>query len=104
MRGHTTSGSGGSSATPVNIAGYSAARSSGATVETNNSTPAADGSPATLIAESWNVASGYRYLPAPEEHPVLEASQRLVVRISAPADEITLNGTLVFEEIGRPAH
>jgi hypothetical protein len=27
----------------------------------------------------------------------------LVVRISAPADEVTLNGTLVFEEIGRPA-
>lgn len=31
---------------------------------------------------------------------MLETDQRLVVRISAAADEITLNGTLVFEEFG----
>jgi hypothetical protein len=29
--------------------------------------------------------------------------QRLVVRITAPPDEVTLDGTLVFEEIGHPA-
>jgi hypothetical protein len=34
---------------------------------------------------------------------VLERDQRLVVRISAPADEITLNGSLVFEEVGARA-
>jgi hypothetical protein len=32
--------------------------------------------------------------------PILEKDQRLVVRVSAPADEITMNATLVFEEIG----
>jgi hypothetical protein len=57
----------------------------------------------TLLADSWNVQAGWRYLPVPEERLVLERDQRLVVRISAPADEITLNGTLVFEEIGCPA-
>jgi hypothetical protein len=93
MRGHTTSGSGGSSATPRSLAGHTGARSAGATVETNNTTIAADGSPVTLVTDSWNVAGGWRYLP----------EQRLVVRLSAPADEVTLNGTLVFEEIGKPA-
>jgi hypothetical protein len=35
------------------------------------------------------VQAGWRYLPVPEERPILERDQRLVVRISAPADEIT---------------
>ena len=57
----------------------------------------------TLLADSWNVAGGWRYYPVPDERIVLEKDQRLVVRISAPADAITLNGTLVFEEIGKTA-
>jgi hypothetical protein len=57
----------------------------------------------TLILDSWNVASCWRYLPIPEERPVLETEQRLVVRISAPSDELSVSGTLVFEELGRPA-
>jgi hypothetical protein len=39
----------------------------------------------------------------PKRRIVLEKSQRLVVRISAPAGEVTLNGILVFEAIGHPA-
>ena len=50
-----------------------------------------------------NVAPGWRYVPVPDKRFVLETEQRLVVRITAPADEVTLNGTLVFEEIGTPA-
>lgn len=38
-----------------------------------------------------------------EDMLVLEKSQRLVARIGAPADEITMNATLVFEEIGEVA-
>jgi hypothetical protein len=72
-------------------------------VEVNNTVVAADGAPVTLVADSFNVQAGWRHLPVPEERIVLEAGQRLVARITAPADEITLNGTLVFEEIGRPA-
>ena len=40
--------------------------------------------------------AGLRYLPVPDERVILEREQRLVVRISAPADEITFNGTPVF--------
>jgi hypothetical protein len=64
---------------------------------------AANGSPVTLLADSFNVQAGCRYLPVPEERIVLEKDPRLVVRITAPAGEVTLNGTLVFEEIGHPA-
>jgi hypothetical protein len=39
----------------------------------------------------------------PEERIILEKDQRPVCRITAPADELTLNGRLVFEEIGCPA-
>ena len=47
-------------------------RSAGVTVETNNTTVAADGSPVTLLADSFNVQAGWRYLPLPEERFVLE--------------------------------
>lgn len=46
---------------------------------------------------------GWRHYPVPGERIVLEREQRLVMCISAPADEVTLNGTLPFEEIGAPA-
>ena len=46
---------------------------------------------------------GWRLYPVPDERIVREREQRLVVRISAPADEVTLNGRLPFEEIGAPA-
>jgi hypothetical protein len=103
IRAYTVSGSGGSSVTPANISGHSAAIAAGSTVEANNTTVANTGTPITLLADAWNVQVGWRYLPLPEERIILEKSQRLVCRITAPADSITLNGTLVFEEIGYPA-
>ena len=55
-----------------------------------------------LLADTFNAQIGWP-TTTPEERIVLERDQRLVVRISAPADPITLSGTLVFEEIGAPA-
>jgi len=101
MRGHTTSGSGGSSVTPSNVQGHTGAAAATSTVEANNTTVAANGSPVTLIADAWNIAAGWWYYPPEEEQIVLEKAQRLVVRITAPADSITVNGTIVFEEIGQ---
>jgi hypothetical protein len=98
LRGYTTSGSGGASVTPSPLRSGEAAASS--TVERNNTTVASSGSPVTLRSESFNVAAGYRYYPVPEERIILAPSERFVVRITAPADAITLNGTLVFDEIG----
>lgn len=99
VRGYTTSGSGGSAPTPQKLAtGLGAAAT---TVETLNTTLATGGTASVLEADAFNVAVGYRYQPAPEERIELAPSERLVIRLGgAPADSLTMSGTLVFEEIG----
>jgi len=106
MRGHTTTGTGGTALTPVNLQPWS--RAADCTVKVNNTTVAANGSPVTLVADTFNVAAGWSLRDclsvwdAPkavfQEGIWIEAGQRLVVRITAPADALTMNGTLVFEE------
>lgn len=98
VRGYTVSGSGGSANTPRNI-NSSSVKTPTATVETNNTTVANTGTPHVLIADSWNVAAGAWIAPRAGEHIYLAKSERLVVRITAPTDAVTLNGTLMFEEI-----
>lgn len=101
MRGHATSGSGGSAATPAPL-GVSTLPA-GSTVEVNNTTPASGGSPVTLWADAMNIANGFSWKPRElDDRIIVEAGGRLVVRITAPADSLTLNGTIVFDEIGMP--
>lgn len=97
VRGYTTVGSGGSAVVPDNI--DPAGRRASATVRTNDDTVAEGGTAQTLRAGAWNIQSEWVYIPDQAERPVLAPGQRLVVRITAPADSITMNGTLVFEEI-----
>lgn len=99
LRGHTTSGSGGSSVTPVPLAAGDAAF--GGTAEANNTTAATGGTPATVHADVFNVALGIQYRPTPEERIIISPSQRLVVNLpGAPADALTMSGTAIIEEIG----
>jgi hypothetical protein len=98
IRGFTTSGSGGSSVTPAPLENGSAA--AGSTVEANNTTVATTGTTATLFDRAFNVQIGFFWQPTPECRVVLSPSQRLVVRIPAPADSLTMHGTMIFEEIG----
>lgn len=98
IRGHATSGSGGSTATPVpKLAGNAAA---GTTVETNNTTIASTGTAVIMHADVWNIALPWQYRPTPEERDELSPSSRLVIRVSAPADAITTTCTVIFEELG----
>jgi hypothetical protein len=101
LRGYTTSGSGGAAMTPANISGHSGAPAAVTVVERNNTTGASTGTPAVLLASAWNVQDEYLWLPDPDARPIIEVSTRVVVRITAPADALTTNGTLVFEEIGK---
>lgn len=96
MRGHTTSGSGGSTPTarPLNPNGASAS----STIEANNTTVATT-SGVTVYADTFNVQVGWPYIPIPENRIVLAPSQRLVVRIPAPADALTLSATITWEEV-----
>jgi hypothetical protein len=99
-RGYTSSGSGGSTITPVNVSGLTGALSAVTTVERNNTTQAST-SGTQVFADAWNVQAPFLYLPAEDDQRfVIEVSTRFVVSITAPADGITLNGTITFEEIG----
>lgn len=98
FRGHTTTGSGGTTVTPSKADNGDSA--SGCTTKTNNTTLATGGSPVTLPVDGWNVRAGYIYVPVPDEFAILSPSTRLVLRMSAPADSITGHGTITFKEIG----
>ena len=55
-----------------------------------------------LISDAFNIAAGWWYYPPEEEMIILDFSDRLVVRMSKAADVLTMNGTLVFEEMVGP--
>jgi hypothetical protein len=102
IRGFATVGSGGSSvtATPVNPSDTAA----GATCRTGDTTIAVVGGGSTthIHADTWNIRAPYQIIWTPEMRPQCSQGQtRIVVRLTgAPADSVTLAGTLYFEEQG----
>jgi hypothetical protein len=99
IRGHTTSGSGGTATTPQFLRGTDGA--AGFTCETNNTTAASAGTTVDLHSDVMNVQAGYQlWLPEGCEWRASQANTTLVVRLAAaPADSITTHGTLyVCEE------
>lgn len=95
IRGYTTTGSGGSAVTPAPFSGSGV---SSATAAKNNTSIAANGSPVTVLSDTFNIAAGYLWSPSAAEFIIVPAGARLVVRITAPADSLTMNATLIFEE------
>jgi hypothetical protein len=93
----TATGSGGTTVTPSPLAVGDAAF--GGTVEANNTTQSAEGT--LLHAEAFNVQIGFHYLPPPENRPAISPSGLFIVELqAAPSASMTMNGTMVFEEIG----
>jgi hypothetical protein len=97
--GDTTSGSGGSTITPVNLSRLSNGLTAVTVVERNNTTQAQTAG-VVVWAESWNVMTPFIYKPDPDERFIVPVSTRFVVTVTAPADALTMSGTIVFEEIG----
>jgi hypothetical protein len=109
VRGYTVAGTGGSTVTPRALKSFSPAVSS--TVLANNTTVANTGTASVLVADAFNIAAGWSLRDAvslpnsssevgmASQGIWLDAGERLVVRITAPADSLTMNGTLVFEEL-----
>lgn len=99
-RGATVAGSGGSGAfTPLPLDASDAA--SGATARLNDTTIANTGTIVVLHSEAFNVRAGWAYRPTPEERIIVKGGVRLTVNIvSTPADSLTMDGTLLFREIG----
>lgn len=97
-RGHTVSGSGGSAPTPGTIRANTAA--AGFTAEVNNTTIANTGTTVDLWAGGWNVRVPLREFWPEELCPTAtQANTTIVVRlVAAPADAISLSGTLFVAE------
>lgn len=99
VRGNTTSGSGGSGPTPAPLVASDA--SSGFGCEVNNTTVASGGSPVTLHTGCWNVRAGYiNWFPEGCRPSTNSTGSTLCVRMTAPADAITMSGTLFVREFG----
>lgn len=99
VTGSPTSGSGGSSATPAkHSTGDSAA---GITAEVNNTTQLSGGTNTVLDGFAWNVRAGELCVPMPDDRYIFSPSERLVVELeTAPADAVTMSGSIVVSEIG----
>jgi hypothetical protein len=98
IRGHTTSGSGGSAPTPAPINPNDSA--SGFTAEVNNTTIASTGTTVTLHTGCWNVRGGYiNWWPEGCRPTAGQGNTTIVVRQTAPADAITMSGTLYVREL-----
>ena len=93
----TTSGSGGTSITPspsnVGDAAF------GGTVEANNTIQATEGT--FLDSFCFNVMAGNESIYTPETNDIISPAGRYIIELqNAPADALTMNGCLCFEEIG----
>lgn len=97
--GHTTSGSGGSAVTPVPLSLGDAAF--GGTCEANNTTQASTGTIVTKYVWNWNIRGPFDKIFTPETRPMISPSARMCIELpAAPADSITMSGSITFEEIG----
>lgn len=99
IRGHTTSGSGGTTQTPTPIDSNDAA-SAETSAEVNNTTIASVGTPVDLWSAAFNIRVGLEKIWVPEVAPRVQSANFLVVRLmAAPADELTMSGYVYFAEV-----
>jgi hypothetical protein len=98
IRGHSTGGSGGAAPTPEPLNKADAA--AGFAAETNNTTIASVGTATNLLSYAFNIRAGLEMWFPPEAQPrVSQAQTTIVVRLmAAPADALTMSGTLIVEE------
>ena len=98
IRGHTTVGSGGASATPRPATANDAA--AGTTARTLDTTVASVGTAINLPSETWNIRSPYQWGPRPQGMGLwTSGAELLVVRLmAAVADDLTASGWCSFYE------
>lgn len=97
--GATTSGSGGSTVTPVPVM-FDGTAFQG-TVEANNTAKATTGTIVTHHAWAWPVRVGLQKIFTPETRPIISPGRRWTLELATtPGDSITINGTITFAVIG----
>lgn len=98
VTGSPTSGSGGSTVTPV--AKRTGDPAFGGTVEANNTTQLSGGTNSLYGIEAGNVMAGVHYMPPEDDMPITAGATRILIELeAAPADAITGSGYAVIEEI-----
>lgn len=97
----STASSSGTAITPLNVKRHTGAPTADSSVVGPSTTLASTTSSDVHWADTWNVAAGLLYSPLPPERLVVQPGEIFNLRMSAPADAMTLNGTLVFQEIGK---
>lgn len=97
--GATTTGSGGSTLTPV-VRDFGDA-ATGCTVKANNTTKATSGTIVTHYYWNWNVRGEFLRIFTPETRPILRASRRATLElVNAPAASMTISVNVTYEELG----
>ena len=101
VRGHTTSGSGGSTMTPAPLSSSADTAAGDTTIEINNTTIASTAG-TTLYIHYMNTRAGVEVWYPPEARPVASAADTTIVLrlLAAPADSLSMGGFIVFEEVG----
>lgn len=100
MTGSTSVGST-SAITPRNLKVFTGVAAAGAAVFGPSTSLASTASAVLNLADTFNVMAGWLYKPDFNDRIELGLNQRLVLRVSAPNDSLTINGTMVFQEIGQ---
>lgn len=100
LRGSTASSTS-AAITPRNNLGHALAPSAGSSVTLPCTTLVSTAS-AVLLAADAAYDNRFRFRPEACDRPMIEAGQRLHVRITAPSTT-KLNGFVRFSEIGKPA-
>ena len=99
ITGTATSGSGGSTSTPICLTNTTATFGGTSPVEILNTTKASTGTPVTVLPLVWNLVAGLVWLPAPEHRIIIPVSTRAVLRLEdAPASAMTAGGFMVIDE------
>lgn len=95
-----TAGSGGS-APSMNPLDQGDSKSATATVRANDTTQATTtGTAVNLMYWQWNVLLPFQYLPAPEDRPVIEATNQLILDLQASiAATTTVSGIIKWREL-----
>ena len=97
VRGNTTVGSGGSAFTPLALKEGGLAAGSSARI--NDTTAASAGTGVNLYSGAWNVRMPFIWDATPERGIMVRGTSYLCVRLlAAPADSITMSGTMYFAE------
>lgn len=99
IRGWGTVGSGGSAL--AEIPNRSKVGAASASCRSNDTTEASAGTPVTLLDEVWNIRMPWVYLPTPEMAIVADVDDDIlsITLLDAPTDEITVSGTIIWEEM-----